>query len=274
MDRSSRVIRLACLVGALSLAACASQGHKQEAAAAPGGEQKSEKPLITRSAVFFPGETADLELYQKYVYPDAPNGVQMTYRSKALPEARIDFFVFVLGRGSQAQGLKAGDERMRYEIQAATKAGKYEDLKFTDESDFPVTEADGSTLPGRRLLLTMNGDGRPLASAGYMFYKQLYLIEIRITDAAKAEDMLRQVGDQAARQVVPLIHILNEGDCQNVTAYVGDNVTPQSLLAAMQDGIKRSEADGCPTHDLKPADFQPKEGEDVLMLNYKSEDWR
>lgn len=262
-------VYIVCLVGSI-LVGCASQAGKPAAVAQSA--PKEQQPLITHSAVFFPDSTADLELYQKYAYPDAPNGVQMTYRSKALPDARIDFFVFVLGRGPQAAGLKAGDERMRYEIQAATKAGKYDDLQFTDESDFPVVVQDGSTLLGRRLLLTMNSGGRPLVSAGYVFYHQLYLIELRISDSAKVGDTLKQVGDQAAKQVVPLIHILNEGSCQNVTAYVGDDINPNTLLAAMEEGMKRSEMDGCPPK-VTPADLQPKVGEDVMMISYKASDW-
>ena len=254
------------------LAACATPANKPQPAAAAGTDAK--QPFITRSAIFFPDTTADLELYQKYAYPDAPNGVQITYRSKTLPDARIDFFVFALGRGPQDQGLKIGDERMRAEIQGVAKAGVYSDLVFNDDADFPVTAADGSKLVGRRLLLTMSDHGWPDVSAGYMFYKQLYLMELRITAPAAAGDTLRQVGDQAAQQVVPLIHILSEGGCEHLTINWDPNSGPNGLLAAMQKASdEHVEVEGCPAVTHTPEDFKPKTGEDVLMVNYKPTDW-
>ena len=229
------------------------------------------KPFVTKTAVFFPDSTGDFELYQKYAYPDAPDGVQLTYTSKLLPAATLDFFVFVLGRSPVDEAVKRGDQRMRGEVQAATKAGLYEDLQFVDDTDFQVTAADGKQLPGRRLRMTLDDHGRKMVSAGYMFYKQLYLVELRITAPAEAGDTLTQVGDDAARRIVPLIHMLNEGGCQNLEVN-WDAKDPNSLLQGMQEAMDQAKSDGCT--GVNGPQSQPAPDEHVMMLTYKPEDWQ
>jgi hypothetical protein len=252
----------------LLLAACASDQTKPapKAAAAKG----TDKPLITRSFVFFPDSAGDFELYQKYAYPDAPDGVQLTYTAKTLPSAKLDIFVFVLGRGPVDQAIQYGDRRMRGEVQAATKAGLYEDLQFTDDTDFPLATDDGKTLPGKRLRMTLAEHGHKMVSAGYMYYKQLYLVEVRITAPAEAGDAFTQVSDAAARTLVPLIHMQNEGGCQDLTVF-WDSKDPKGLITAMGKALEQAKSDGCPA--AKEEQTQPEAGEDVMTITYKPEDW-
>ena len=253
----------------LLLAACASDQTKPAVKA--GAAKSTDKPLITRSFVFFPDSAGDFELYQKYAYPDAPDGVQLTYTAKSLPSAKLDVFVFALGRGPVDDVLQYGDRRMRGEVQAATKAGLYEDLQFTDDTDFPLTMDDGKTLPGKRLRMTLAEHGHKMVSAGYMYYKQLYLVEVRITAPAEAGDALTQAGDAAARTLVPAIHMQNEGGCQDLTVY-WDSKNPNTLVTAMSKALEQAKSDGCPA--AKEQQTRPKSGEDLMMINYKPEDWQ
>ena len=251
------------------LSGCASDAAKSMPQTPVAKEEH--KPFVTKTAVFFPDSVGDFDLYQKYAYPDAPDGVQLTYTSKLLPTAKIDFFVFVLGRGPVDESVKRGDQRMRGEVQAATKAGVYEDMQFIDDTDFQVTAADGKQLPGRRLRMTLGEHGRKMVSAGYMFYKQLYLVELRITAPAEAGDTLTQVGDDAARRIVPLIHMLNEGGCQDLDI-AWDGKDPNGLLQGAQQAMDQAKSDGCTGVDGPQA--QPKPDEYVMMLTYKPEDWQ
>lgn len=197
--------------------------------------------------------------------------MQLTYNSRTLPTAKLDLFVFVLGRAPVDEAVKRGDERMRGEVQAATKAGVYEDLQFTDDTDFPLSTAEGENLPGRRLRMTLGEHGRKLVSAGYMFYKQLYLVEVRITAPAEAGDTLTQVGDDAARRIVPLIHIQNEGGCQDL-AISWDGKDPNGLLTGLSKGMEQAKLDGCA--GAKGQQARPNADEDVMTITYKPEDWQ
>ncbi|HEY3643838.1 MAG TPA: hypothetical protein VGM16_00755 [Gammaproteobacteria bacterium] len=256
------------LMALLVLGGCA--GNRTKPAPQTPADKGPSKPFVTKSVVFFPDSAGDFELYQKYAYPDAPDGVQLTYTSKTLPSAKLDIFVFVLGRGPADDAVKQGDQRMRGEVQAATKAGVYEDLEFTDDTAFPLTTADGGSLPGRRLRMTLGEHGHKLVSAGYMFYKQLYLVEVRITAPVEAGDILTQVGDAAARTLVPAIHIQNEGGCQDLTVY-WDSKDPNGLIAGLKKGMEQAELDGCV--GAKEQQVQPKTGEDMMTIAYKPEDW-
>lgn len=251
------------------LAGCAGQPAKPAQAA--GNSAPSGKPLITQSRVFFPDTAGDFELFQKYAYPDAPDGVQITYTSKTLPKAKLDIFVFALGRSPVDQAITMGDQRMRGEVQAATKAGLYQNLQFTDDADFQIPVAKGTALPGRRLRMTLIAGGHNMLSAGYMFYKQLYLVEVRITAPAEAGDTFTQVGDDAARTLVPLIRLQNEGGCQDVTIH-WDGKDPNGLLNAMSKSLEQTESDGCP--GPKQLQIKPNPGEDMELITYKPEDWQ
>jgi len=264
MRKSIPTILALCL-----LVGCAGRPAKPSPAASTPAP--SEKPLITQSRVFFPDTVGDFELYQKYVYPDAPDGVQLTYTSKTLPSAKLDIFVFALGRGPADQAVKMGDQRMRGEVQAATKAGLYQNLQFIDDADFQISPADGKPLTGRRLRMTLMDAGHEMVSAGYMFYKQLYLVEVRITALAAAGGTLTQVGDDAARTLVPLIHLQNQGGCQDITVS-WDTKDPKGLVDALSKSLEQTKSDGCPAP--KEQQTQPGSEEDMEVITYKPEDWQ
>lgn len=251
----------------LLLAACVPPASKP-------AEPEGAAAFISHSAIFFPSETASFELSRKYKYPVAADGVQLTYAYAPLPKAEIDFFVVAAGRGPQDEVLKAGMRRIRGEISAATKAGLYADTVLGDETDATATGADGKTLPGRRLQLSYTLHDAKAVSVAYMFYKQLYFVELRITaPTATGSDALLKAGDLIANEVVPRIHILSEGDCEKVTAHVASDADPKAVMAAVEQGIAEREAEGCPPVKHQPADFQPKQGEDAMQLSYTAADW-
>ncbi|MGE5625569.1 MAG: hypothetical protein ACM3ZT_08485 [Bacillota bacterium] len=241
------------------------------------GLQENKTPFISKSAVFFPGESADFELVRKYQYPQAMDGVQLTYGYAPLPAAKIDFFVFAAGRAPQDYALKQGMARIRGEISAATKAGLYSDTAFGDESGVSVVSPDGPKLPGGRLQLAYTAHGIPSVSVAYMFYKQLYFVELRLTAPdSVGVDALTKAGDLAAQEIVPRLHMLSEGGCETIDVDLGDGAAdPNSLLKAMSQGVAQREAEGCPpVKEHPPADFEPKPGEGAMLLTYTADDWQ
>ena len=265
------------------IAGCATQAPTKvfpesapaQAPATTSGPQ-SKEPFISRSAVFFPGETQDFALAQKYKYPDVMDGAQLTYRYEPLPNAKIDFFVFAVGRGPQDYILKQGMARIRGEISGATKAGLYADTVFGDESSVTVTAEDGSKLTGARLQLSYTMHGTPSLSAAYMFYKQLYYVELRISapDSAGADALLK-AGNLAADEILPRIHMLSEGDCETLSIDMSSMPNPDQVQKSIDQSLALRQAEGCPPSKRdKPEDFQPKTGEDMLMLSYTLADWQ
>jgi hypothetical protein len=73
---------------------------------------------------------------------------------------------------------------------------------------------DGKT-PGRRVLMHFNTKGSPVRSVGYVFYRQMMLVKIRITAAADGipKDAFNLHADLAANAIAPAFEIQNFGNC-------------------------------------------------------------
>lgn len=244
------------------LVACASTAPKKESPAV------ADEPFISRSIVFFPDHVPGFELSEKYKYPDPAAGVQITYRSITLPGARLDFFVYAIGRVSKDEALKEGMNDIRQGIEAAQSHNMYKDVKLGAETDIDVPSGDGSRLTGRKLTLSFLKGSDSNLSAGYMFYKQLYLVELRISAPESSGTALGQTGDQAVTEIVQKIHILSEGGCEKMTVHVPEDATKSQVVTAVKDGVKLRIGEGCPPMHHNPEDWKPADGEDAEIVTY------
>ncbi len=260
---------------ALLLAGCATQSPRQ--AAAPTGSADN-GPFISRSAVFFPDTAPGFELAAKYKYPDVHEGIQITYRSQDLPAAKLDFFVYVLGRGPEDEAVARGMQDIRQGVDAAQSAGMYKDVKYGDAAAIDAGSGDGRTLHGMKLPLSfiVTKDGGRFLSVGYMFYKQLYLVELRISAPDASGAAVEKVGDQAVATLLPLIRVVSAGACADLTVGVSsqDLQSPNGLLDAVKRASADAAKDNCPNKHLSDADSSPKPGEHVEMLEYSLSDWQ
>lgn len=69
--------------------------------------------------------------------------------------------------------------------------------------------------PGRRVGMHFSNDGTPVRSVGYVFYRQMMLVKLRITAAAADidEDAFNLHANLAANSIAPAFEIQNFGKC-------------------------------------------------------------
>jgi hypothetical protein len=69
--------------------------------------------------------------------------------------------------------------------------------------------------PGRRVMMHFSNDGTPVRSVGYVFYRQMMLVKLRITAAAADidEDTFSLHANLAANSIAPAFEIQNFGTC-------------------------------------------------------------
>lgn len=116
-----------------------------------------------------------------------------------------------------------------------------------DAAGDPMMQALAGTLGSRnshglREIIALDYDGAPNRSAAFAFYRHLYLFKLRISVPAKdmAQEDFERLVDDAARQLVPRVDVMNFGTCGDVTL----NLPPEGkkkLTKAEQD---KQAADG------------------------------
>ncbi|MGD8379181.1 MAG: hypothetical protein PVI56_06205 [Gammaproteobacteria bacterium] len=254
------------IVVALLMAGCAQQPTRQT-------ESKKTAPqaFIDRSVIYYPLSGDTFEFAREYTYPNVSSGMQLTYRAAELPDARIDIFVYPIGDVPQDQALARDLNDVRSGVDGMVKRGRYADVKYGDLTEFNVSLKNGSALHGKRLLLAFGLDGSPKTSAAYLAYKQLYLLEMRITVPADSGDMLENVGDRIASETFRKIHILNEGTCALQGMPIGGDAA--QVRQAFTSWIMHAVEISCVT-ELKPENFQPGKNEGVQILEFQPENWR
>ena len=91
-------------------------------------------------------------------------------------------------------------------------------------SDDPIMQAVATSLPptnshGLREAISLEIEGSPKRSAAFAFYRNLFLFKLRISVAAQdmSQEDFDRLADDAARQIIPRIEVVNYGTCGNVT---------------------------------------------------------
>jgi hypothetical protein len=274
MRIAAPITGLLSLILSLTLAGCVAPGAQPApAGASPSGTQL----FISKSAVFFPESAPGFTLASKYQYPDVSAGVQLTYAAATLPQAKLDFFVYAIGRGPQDAALQRGMEDIHLGVDEAQRRGMYSEVVFGTESGIEVPAADGGTLKGRQQPLTFTDKYGSYVSAGYIFYKQLYIIEMRISAPdLLTPEILAKTGDLAVKEIVPLIHVLNKGSCQDVDVAIDTNGPGDfsaRMAAATSKAVAERKAEGCPVDADALITAGPKQGEGVFILEYTAANW-
>lgn len=259
--RKSLIVILATML----LAGCAQNAvrHSDNKKPEPGA-------FIDRSVIYYPKSGDNFELVKEHTYSDVSAGIQLTYKADDLPDAKIDIFVYPIGDVSREQALARDVNDVRAGVKGMAERGIYSDVKFGELSDFNPSIEDGKHLRGKRLLLRFVHNGSPMASAAYLAYKQLYLLELRITAPADAAQALKDVGDSIATEIFPKIHILNEGTCAVLRMPSGGD--SDQIQEALIAGFQHISEISCVT-DFTPDNFKPGENEGLQVLKFQSDDW-
>lgn len=211
------------------------------------------KQFIDRSVIVYPNAVPGFVFAEKKYDPAQwTYGVSLRYGIAAAPDVRLDVFVYPIGRTPasrvldehiavvQAAVKDAGERKVyasvvidpptTFDIGGVAPAAEEKAPAPVDEStqaDKPKKGADPALekfiqdtmapkpIPGRKVAMSFDLEGRPQQSLGYVFNKQLFLFKIRITtDKARlSTETFNTIADDAARQIIPAITIHNEGKC-------------------------------------------------------------
>jgi hypothetical protein len=210
--------------------------------------------FIDRTNILFPkvvgGYTVDTHTQD----PDVFGGVSVGYLEPegAPPSLTLSAFVYPLGRVEVDAGLSTGLDHVRggvsgqesyrevdispdsaFDVPAPTAprlaGGPRGKEKLISASDDPpqtdVTDDDmaaalatwtqAATTPGRRIVMHFTTRGTAVRSVGYVFYRQMMLVKLRMTVAADEVDEagFLALADQAAAAIAPSFEIQNFGRC-------------------------------------------------------------
>ncbi len=140
-----------------------------------------------------------------------------------------------------------------------------------------IAEASpGDTLHGQRLQMQMLREGTAYASLGYLFYKQLYLIKVRISVPAGTLDMtaFTTFGDRVVRAIVPRIETVNVGACGTIVLPAGNSAaSSEDIAVQLARDSTRVLADNCTAKVKEPELLARHHGDAVLAIHYDADDW-
>lgn len=263
-------------------------------------EDAAARPLIETSYLIAPERIGDFMLEgSSYDDKNKHAGAGFRYALKDHQETRIDVFVYPAGRASQASAIASGMVEFRADIEHAQTAGRIRDLQFLAEEDFPLDvpepaksadasdtkldavlkKAIASTLTiGKRIRMhnTMVNGGFPIASNGYLFYRQLFFFKVR---ASAARDRIDQaefdtLTDRAARELVQAIEVANIGGCSSNVIEVpkdADSETFAQILVVRSAQIKDENCFG----NAEEAKLKEKSGSaSVVRIDFTANDWK
>ncbi len=101
-------------------------------------------------------------------------------------------------------------------------------------------------IPGRKVSMGFDYEGKPRQSLGYVFNKQLFLFKIRITaETARMNPVqFNQLADDAARALIPAIEVHNAGTCGNIVI-AADEKDPEAGAQMLITEMARTQREGC-----------------------------
>lgn len=270
------------------------------------------KPLIEKTAVIIPKQVADFRLVNvDYDKKFKSNGVSIRYVSSKYPDIPVDVFVYPAGTGPVPEMLKSGMRDFSDSLRQAEEMGYFEKLVVQPEQDLILdnekirvlapadtntkpdagkakTTADNavfaaieksSELPGKKIGMAYVRNNTGMQSAGYLFYRQLYLTKVRVTlgsDDMSGEEFSAMT-DEAVASLVPALEARNIGSCSDrkITITVDESKKQDALsddfLQQIMAGLNQNVSDNCVT-DLALGKISKSEF-DVISIEYTPEDW-
>ena len=138
---------------------------------------------------------------------DAP---KVTAPPKGKDDGRKQLITFT---GPAKDATPATDEAPKPDAKTAAPAADDDLAEFLRETVAPPQTT------GRRQAFDMRYKGVPTRSVGYVFYRNLFNIKLRVSVPADKMDApaFNAAADAAAKVLVPLVDIQNFGDCGNIT---------------------------------------------------------
>ncbi|KOR40194.1 hypothetical protein ADT25_20275 [Xanthomonas oryzae] len=214
------------------------------------------------------------------------------------PELHIDVFVYPAGQRAQAEAIEHGMSAFRKGLAAARTQHTYSRLDELDQSRFVLTSddapknipanavdtrviaaiADAERIVGETLQLSMDlsSSGMPLLSNGYLVYKQLNYVKVRVSAAQQAIAQTRfdALADQAARALVPAIQVSNIGGCADLTVHLDAKATPDQGAVAMARQIKTHPGVNCHGSTSQAGIEELVKTAEVIEIAYDPSEWK
>lgn len=284
-----RALILACMLGVAPVALSATP---DEAAA-------SSRAYIETSYLAAPRNVGPFTLARSSYNPAAKvSGAGFHYAMAGHPELNIDVFVYPAGQRAQAEAIEHGMLAFRKDLDAARTQGTYSRLDELDQGRFVLTSddapkntpanavdakviaaiADAERIVGEKLRLSMDlsSSGMPLLSNGYLFYKQLYYIKVRVSAAqqAIAQTTFDALADQAARALVPAIQVSNVGGCADLTVHLDTKATPDQSAVEMARQIKTHLGFNCHGSTKQAGIEELVKTAEVIEIAYAPSEWK
>lgn len=304
------LLLLACLLTNLVSAAAIAK----EEAKAPRAEQ-----FIDRSNILIPEKVEDFVVDSHSQDPGVFGGVSIGYAEpQRLPRSfTVTAFVYPIGRTEAEAALAAGvshivegvnqsedyserkidpDTAFAVPAPATEVSGQAKGRRETvigpasePAPDKPATEDDvgaavtemtpPTTTAGRRVVMHFKLHGKPVRSVGYVFYRQMMLVKLRMTVNADEIDEagFLALADKIATSLAPSFLIQNFGDCGVARIPLGkegekDTSDGRSGAVALMREMGRLARESCAVAEGEP-DPVPK-GMLRHTLDYPPDTWR
>jgi len=272
------------------------------------GPALAERAFIERSLLLAPEAVGDFVLANANDYPGDPgSGVGLRYSHPDFPEARIDLFVYPIGRDVRDVAVARGIAEVRTSVEAAVEKGSYSDLVFGEEIDFDLrrVDIDGALLPapaaagspagddldsqvlrgiaevdqaiepalGRRLDMQLKMGESHQNSRGFMFYRGLYLYKGRISapPTLLPGESFDRFTNHAMAVLVPAIQVRSTGAC-HASNILLDPDKPDAVDFARQ--AKRAERRKALEQCAESLDETVPDGYRAVALEFDPAMWR
>ncbi|WP_238151814.1 MULTISPECIES: hypothetical protein [Xanthomonas] len=284
-----RVLFSVCLLG---LAPAALPAAAENAGA-------SSRAYIETSYLAAPRNIGPFRLARSSYNPAAKvSGAGFHYTMADHSELNIDVFVYPAGQRDQAEAIKHGMAAFRQDLSAARTQGTYSRLDELDQTRFILTSddapthtpanavdaqviaaiADAERIVGEKLRLSMDlsSSGMPLLSTGYLFYKQLYYVKVRVSAAQRAiaQPDFDALADQAARALVPAVKVTNIGGCADLTIHLDAKAKPEQGAVDMTRQLKAHLGFNCYTSTKQAGIEDLVKAAEVIEIAYSAGDWK
>lgn len=273
----------------LSLAAVATAAAK--APAAP-------QAYVDTSYVVAPHEAGGFTLEHSSYDPGRRlSGASFQYRLAEHPDVVVSVYVYAAGRMAPDDALATGMQAFRTDLQHAVDAGTYAQLEERGQTAFALSPADvpaptpqrgvddailaaiigPDRLSGQKLRLDMQhtNSGQALLSNGYLFYRQLYYVKVRVSAfrTLLADTAFDALADRAARALVPAVQVVNVGDCARATLNLDVNATPAQATAELSRQLRVHKGYNCYASTEEAGIAERTRGADVIPIHYAASDW-
>ncbi|GEM_PF-2690078 len=234
-----RWIVLATLVG---LAACAAQ--------TPSSVRKAaDEQYIEETAVDVPEVAGAAVLVNATRAGTVDAGIEASYRADRLPDGSIDLFIYPAGRMPEETGLDRGTRGFLDSLAEAKQYGVFDDLQVDPTQAFPSVREDDSALGANKVRLRFSRNGAALESRAWIAYKQNYWFKLRMTATPSFGAELDALGDVVARDLFRLARATSKGACSSMTITLPPSPSPQQVLDAATDAMRKQDLLGCVPKD-------------------------